>query len=124
MIGLLATGFMKLGAGAKLAKGLAWGAIALAAVIVVLVVVDKIGDARENKLRLETAEQTIENRGIADTADAGLESADDADDQALEDTIDEAVDEDPEAAARPAGRVSNAVARELRNQRRRSGDSQ
>lgn len=126
LVGWFATKFIGLGMGQKAAQALSW---LLSIIIVALVlfavgwfVVDKIGDARENKLRLEAAEQTIENRGIADTADAGLESADAADEEKLEEAIDDAVDKDPEAAARPAGGVSNAAARELREQRRRTGN--
>jgi len=80
-------------------------------------VVDKIGDGRENKLRLDAAETVLENIGVADAVDDQLENRDDDAADKLEEVIDDAVANDPEAAGTAAGPVTNDVADELRRQR-------
>lgn len=118
MIGLIATGLMKAGVAEKLSRGLAWAITAIAGILLLLFIVDAIGDSRETAIEKKRLEQTLENTGVADNADGGLEDRDDAVIDDLEDVIDDAADEDPEGAAAPVGPVSRDVHDSLRDTRR------
>lgn len=123
IVGIIAKALIGRGMTAQKAGPLSWGITIVGAALLAFagwqLVKHSIIKTHDTEQRAKNAERQLERTNMADEVDAGLERRDQDADARLEKGMDNAIAKDPAHGTTVTGPVSNAVADELRENRRK-----